>query len=344
MTSSGGELIAALTHLNGKKLSKMALNTEQKANEAIAAIENTELIVDRSDEKIIEEKPLAPYRTSTLQQDAATKLKWNTKRTMSTAQSLYEGRNLSGMILFLSFLQTNAPEASEGGLITYMRTDGVSIGTKSVNKIRNAILQQFGEDYLPKTKKTYRSTVLNAQEAHEAIHPTDILRKPEDLPKSITSDERKLYALIWKRTMASQMNNATHSQVRILFIQVDSFRFQRSVEIEDSQGDMRLRVSARKTLFKGFRKVYITDDENDASETSQKRDFYPILAEIKKGESIRLDHAEKVRHKTAPTPRYTEASIVKAMEEMGIGRPSTFAMITSVLVVDPLKCRGMDRF
>ena len=207
---------ASLTHLQNRPLKKFSLSTQEKAEEALRLAKQSSLVVKTLEEKTaLKERPQPPYRTSTLQQDAVRRLNWTSKKTMQVAQSLYEGRNNTGVV------ETTPDEdipqnlcSGNGGLITYMRTDGVTISSDVTTKIRGVIQRQWSTDYMPKKTRVHTSMVRNAQEAHEAIRPTQVHLTVGDLPKTLTADERKLYELIWNRTIASQMSDAQYCQAR----------------------------------------------------------------------------------------------------------------------------------
>ena len=208
---------ASLTHLHKSPLRKFALSTREKAEEALLLAKQSKLVVKSLQEKTSKERPQPPYRTSTLQQDAVRRLRWTSKKTMNVAQSLYEGRNNTGLTLTQTLMNVHSTRllcSGNGGLITYMRTDGVAISSDVTSKVREVIRQRWGTDYVPKSTRVHTSKVQNAQEAHEAIRPTQVHLATQDLPKTLTADERKLYELIWNRTIASQMSDAQYCQVR----------------------------------------------------------------------------------------------------------------------------------
>ena len=236
--------------------------------------------------------PYPPFITSSLQQEASTKLGFSAKSTMLIAQKLYEGVDIGGEI---------------GGLITYMRTDGVYVSDEAVEQIRSVISSMFGKEYLPESARKYVKKVKNAQEAHEAIRPTNITITPDGLVNYLTPEQLKLYDLIWKRTIASQMNSAVLDQVL--------------VELSSLDGIVILRAVGSSLSFDGFYKVYGHDDDN-------KNNILPLLNE---DDHCPLSDVIPNQHFTNPPARYSEASLVKKMEEIGIGRPSTYASIISVL-------------
>ncbi len=290
---------AALTHLNGDKLGKMTIGDEAHAQLAVAAIEAADFTVTRVERKQSKRNPAAPFTTSTLQQDASRKLYFTTKRTMQVAQRLYEGFSIGGETI---------------GLITYMRTDGVQIAGEAVNAVRDLIGREFGSNYVPGAPRVYKTKAKNAQEAHEAIRPTDVARKPADVARYLDDDQRKLYELIWKRTVASQMEAAILDQV--------------AADITSPDGQTTLRATGSVIAFDGFLKVYqeSRDDKNGGNDDRNK-----ILPDLKEGDALRRTSVEPEQHFTQPPPRYSEASLVKTMEELGIGRPSTYSSIISVL-------------
>ncbi len=296
---------ARLTHLAGNKLDKFDLGDKAAADAAVAVLEAAEgFAVDKVERKQTRRNPYPPFTTSTLQQEASRKLGFGATRTMRIAQQLYEGVDLGGETV---------------GLITYMRTDGVQIAQEALMGVREAVLDRFGDAYLPSAPRIYKSKAKNAQEAHEAIRPTDPTRRPEHLPASLQADARKLYELIWKRTLASQMESARLEQV--------------AVDIAvDSAGDKdvaRLRANGSIVLFDGFLAVYqeSLDDPSDGSD-GEKGGRLPKLEE---NDTLTRQSVTPTQHFTQPPPRFTEASLVKTLEELGIGRPSTYASILQVL-------------
>ncbi len=288
---------AALTHLNGDKLDKMSIGDETQAQAAVAAIETADFTVGNVERKQSRRNPAPPFTTSTLQQDASRKLYFATKRTMQVAQRLYEGFTIDGETV---------------GLITYMRTDGVQISAEAVAATRNLIGDNYGSNYVPGQPRVYKSKAKNAQEAHEAIRPTDISRKPADVAPYLDEDQRKLYELIWKRTVASQMEAAVMDQV--------------AAEITSGDSRTKLRATGSVIAFDGFFKVYQEGRDEKGGEEKDR-----ILPDLKQGDALTRTSVEPEQHFTQPPPRYSEASLVKTMEELGIGRPSTYASIISVL-------------
>ncbi len=301
--AEGGHKIAAqLTHLNGQKLAKMDLGSQAEAERAKQTVEAGNFSVADVQRKQSRRNPAPPFTTSTLQQEAARKLYFGAKRTMQVAQRLYEGVNIGGETV---------------GLITYMRTDGVTMANEAVNACRDLIKGSYGAPYLPGEPRIYKTKAKNAQEAHEAVRPTDVSRRPEDVAQYLDDDQRKLYDLIWKRTVASQMENAVLDQV--------------AVDIAAADGSAALRATGSVIAFDCFLKVYQEGKDEDASADSDDDDKLRILPDVKKGQHLARQEVAADQHFTQPPPRYTEASLVKRLEELGIGRPSTYASIISVL-------------
>ena len=301
--ADGRNFKARLTHLDGKKLGKLDIGTETEAIAAAAAIEAEGLQVSDIQTKRIRENPKPPFTTSTLQQEASRKLGFSASRTMQIAQRLYEGINIG---------------SETTGLITYMRTDGVQLGKEAIASVRQEIGQRFGNRYLPDTPRAYRTAAANAQEAHEAIRPTEVSRSPDAIRNFLDYDQARLYDLIWKRTVASQMQSAELDQT--------------SIDITNRSQSVTLRASGRVVVFDGYRSVYQEgrDSTSDQPETDAAEDS-AILPAVDRGEPLATRKVKPEQHFTQPPPRFTDASLVKAMEELGIGRPSTYASIIQVL-------------
>ncbi len=296
VTPAGAPFTARLTHLNGKRLEQFDLNNESLALAAKAAVEAGTFTVGSVEKRRVKRNPPPPFTTSTLQQEASRKLGFGAQQTMRVAQQLYEGVDIGGETV---------------GLITYMRTDGVQMAREAVDAIRNHVRGAYGPDYLPPAPREYQTRIKNAQEAHEAVRPTDAALTPDQVANDLTADQRRLYELIWKRAVASQMQSAELDQV--------------TVEVTDGKG-LKLRATGSIVAFDGFLKLY-REDTDDAAEDEDNR-MLPPMAErdpLKRGE------VEALQHFTQPPPRYSEASLVKKLEELGIGRPSTYAAILSVL-------------
>ena len=288
-TSAKALIKSHLIELDGKKLEKFDLNTEAKAMEAKAKIEAQNFAIAEVERKKANRYPAPPFTTSTLQQEAARKLRFSAKRTMQIAQKLYED-----------------------GLITYMRTDAVNLSAEAIKACREAIVKYFGDAYLPKTAKEYKTKSKNAQEAHEAIRPSDVLNTPKKMEVKLSAEEHKLYELIWKRTVACQMNPAVMDRVVI--------------DARSDDKKILLRATGQVIAFDGFLKLY-QESQDDAEETDDNR----ILPNVDKGDKVSKGEIIPEQHFTTPPPRFTEASLVKKLEELGIGRPSTYATIIAVL-------------
>jgi DNA topoisomerase-1 len=303
-TEAGQTFTARLTHLDGKRLERFDLDSEAKARAAADSILRASgFTVAEIDSRQVRRHPFPPFTTSTLQQEASRKLGLSANRTMQIAQRLYEGIELAGETV---------------GLITYMRTDGVAISAEAIAAARNLIGGEFGPRYLPDAPRVYRSPAKNAQEAHEAIRPTDLARKPADVAAHLDRDQLRLYELIWKRTVASQMASALLEQV--------------AVDIADAAGRLRLRANGSVILFDGFLTLYQEDrdDTPDVMELAGEGEGGRLPA-MRKAERLARGEVTPRQHFTQPPPRYTEASLVKKLEELGIGRPSTYASILQVL-------------
>jgi DNA topoisomerase I len=285
-TPRGQDFAAKLTVLGGKKLSKFDIPTAEAAELAVQAVTNRTLTVQSVEAKPASRNPYPPFMTSTLQQEASRKFGMGAKQCMNTAQRLYEA-----------------------GHITYMRTDGIDMAPEAVTAARDAIKAKFGAAYVPDAPRIYKNKAKNAQEAHECIRPTEMMAAPEDL--RLEDDQRKLYDLIWKRTIASQMAAA---------------RLERTtVDVGSADGQVVLRANGQVVLFDGFLKVY--DEGRDDEDDDEGR-----LPQIMQGEAAAKKSVAPEQHFTQPPPRYTEATLVKRMEELGIGRPSTYASVLTTIV------------
>ncbi|MFQ5777581.1 MAG: type I DNA topoisomerase [Terriglobia bacterium] len=277
------------------------LPNEEEAKKHVAALEAASFIVESVQQKERRRSPVPPFTTSKLQQESARKLRFSVKRTMVLAQRLYEGKELG----------------AEGsvGLITYMRTDSTRVSQDALNEVRALIPQRFGPAYLPEKPRFYRARK-DAQEAHEAIRPTSVHHTPEAVRKYLPEDEFKLYQLIWRRFVASQMNEAVFDQTTI----------------DIRAGDYRLRATGSVMKFDGFLAVYEEgkDEAQRAEEEEEAR--AALLPAVREGETLRLNQLKPEQHFTQPPPRYTDASLVKELEEKGIGRPSTYASIISTIL------------
>ncbi|WP_372885348.1 type I DNA topoisomerase [Shimia sp.] len=286
-TPRGQEFEARLTVLGGEKLDKYSLENSTAAELAVQAITSRELTVARVEAKPASRNPSAPFMTSTLQQEASRKFGMGARQCMSTAQRLYEA-----------------------GYITYMRTDGIDMAPEAVTATRDAIAARYGAEYVPDSPRIYKNKAKNAQEAHECIRPTDMMRTADDL-KTVEADQRKLYDLIWKRTIACQMEGA---------------RLERTtVDIASNDRQVGLRATGQVVLFDGFLRVY-EEGRDDVVDDDDKR-----LPQIAEGDRTDKRSVTPEQHFTQPPPRYTEATLVKKMEELGIGRPSTYASVITTI-------------
>jgi DNA topoisomerase-1 len=268
---------------------KKELHSEAEVQEILKSIQNAEFIVSEIKEKERLRNPSAPFITSTLQQEAARKLNFRAAKTMSVAQQLYEGIDLG----------------KEGtvGLITYMRTDSTRISPIAQEEAKEFIIQKYGSAYAPETPRVYSKKAANAQEAHEAIRPSSVLREPDELKGFLTKDQFRLYKLVWDRFVSSQMTSAILDTMTIDF----------------AVGDAIFRSVGSKMKFSGFMKIYV--EGNDDGTTEEDR----LLPPLSEGNKVEKTEIQPKQHFTQPPPRYTEARLVRALEEMGIGRPSTYA-------------------
>ena len=294
-TEKGEEFDSTLIEFQGKKLEKFTIVNEAQAVDVISKIKDNSFSVKSVEKKKVNRNPQAPFSTSTMIQEASRKLGFSAKKTAQIAQKLYEGISINGELT---------------GLITYMRTDSTSISAEATKAASKLITKIYGSNYLPPSPRVYKTKTKNAQEAHEAIRPTDVLKKPESIKSFLEEDQFKLYELIWNRLVASQMASA------ILDVM--------TVDIADDQGNI-FRATGSSITFPGFYKVY-REGIDDADEEKDR-----ILPLLKEKELLKLLEAIKEQHFTQPPPRYTEASLVKRMEESGIGRPSTYPTIISIL-------------
>jgi len=290
---------ARLTQYDGEKIQQFSIVTEARSNEIVADLAKaTEGAVGKVEKKRRQRQPAAPFTTSTLQQEAVRKLGFSAERAMRTAQQLYEGIDTGKGAI---------------GLITYMRTDSVNLSQDAIADIRAYIGQTFSADYLPAKAPTYRSKAKNAQEAHEAIRPTAIGRAPDSLKDHLTHDQFRLYEMVWKRALASQMAPAELDTV--------------AVDIAVGSNKTLFRANGQTVAFPGFLAVY-KEDEDEPNDSEDEAKLPPLI----EGESVPLDKLYGEQHFTQPPPRYSEASLVKTLEEYGIGRPSTYASIISTLL------------
>ena len=298
-TGEGESFTSRLNAVAGKRLEKLSIGDETAARAIEAAVRNGRFVIENLDSKPVKRHPQPPFTTSTLQQEASRKLGFSSQQTMQTAQRLYEGIDIGGETV---------------GLITYMRTDGVQMAGEAIAAARNTIQNLYGEPYIPGSPRVYRSKAKNAQEAHEAIRPTDLSRKVADVSRYLQKDQAALYDLVWKRTIASQMESAEMERT--------------TVDIATTGEDGKVysfRATGSVMKFDGFLKLY-QEGRDDADDEESKR--LPAMA---KGEVVGLAQLKPTQHFTEPPPRYSEASLIKKMEELGIGRPSTYTAILTVL-------------
>ncbi|MDY6844395.1 MAG: type I DNA topoisomerase, partial [Thermodesulfobacteriota bacterium] len=282
---------ANLIEIDGKKLAKFDIKTQQEAEDIVKQIRKDRFIVAKITEKEVKKIPQPPFTTSTLQQEANKQLGFSAKKTMSLAQKLYEGIEMG---------------TSRLGLITYMRTDSIELSQKALADMKKLIKKRYGKEYVMNPPRRFKNKAKNVQEAHEAIRPTFIDKAPDTVSKYLTTDELKLYTLIWNRTLASQMQSALVDQVSV-----------------DIKADMQFTFRSHGSILKfpGFLLLYKGADEMDNR-----------LPQLEEGQPLFVATLEPDQHFTQPPPRFTEASLVKALEELGIGRPSTYATIIDIIL------------
>ncbi len=287
------KITASISQLDGEKIEKFSFKNKKEIEKAISNIQTKKFNITDISSKVVSRNPSGPFTTSTLQQVASSRLGFGASRTMQIAQKLYQGIEIEGDTV---------------GLITYMRTDGTNLSADAVSDFRNFIRKEYGNEYLPENPNNYSGKkAKNAQEAHEAIRPTDISRNPDSVKKFLSSDQQKLYSLIWSRALSSQMETA---------------KFDRNtITIESENGKTICKSSGSVLKFDGFLKVYSNQSKDDDEQ---------ILPEMSKG-PINIEALIDEQHFTQPPPRYSEASLVKKLEELGIGRPSTYASIISTI-------------
>ncbi len=299
LNAKGQDFIAKLTQYEGEKFEQFSITDEKTAlvaQEKLKKHSKGELTVAKVEKKERKRNPAPPFITSTLQQEAARKLGFTTQRTMRTAQSLYEGIDVGQGV---------------EGLITYMRTDSTNLANEAIEEIRQLIKDRYGKENLPDEARIFKSKSKNAQEAHEAIRPTHANYIPDDIKDYLTPEQYKLYSLIWKRTIACQMIHATINTV--------------GVDFECGEGNV-FRATGSSIKIPGFISVYQEDTDDEKKEEDEK-----FLPELEEGQTVKAKDIAGKQHFTEPPPAYTEASLVKALEEHGIGRPSTYASIISTL-------------
>ncbi len=297
-TPAGAPFTARLTHLDGRKLDQFDLDNAEKAAAAKGAVEAGTFSVVSVERRRVKRNPQPPFTTSSFQMDASRKLGLGAQAAMRVAQQLYEGVDIGGETV---------------GLISYMRTDGVQMAKEAIAAIRNHVGEAYGRDYVPGAPREYSSKAKNAQEAHEAIRPTDVARTPDAMGRYLNDEQRRVYDLIWKRAVASQMQSAELDQVAV----------------DVASGGTHLRANGSIVAFDGFLKLY--REATDEAPEGDSRDDSRMLPPMQERDPLRRDKVAAEQHFTQPPPRYSEASLVKRMEELGIGRPSTYASILEVL-------------
>jgi DNA topoisomerase-1 len=291
---------ARLVGADGQKIQRLDIGSGQQAEDFKNALEQAKFAVTSVEAKPAKRHPYAPFMTSTLQQEASRKLGFAPAHTMRIAQRLYEGIDIGGDTV---------------GLITYMRTDGVDIAPEAITSARRVIESDYGRDYVPPSPRQYQTKAKNAQEAHEAIRPTELSRRPRDLKGSLDSDQYRLYELIWLRTLASQMESAELERTTV------------DIAGKVASRNLELRATGTVVKFDGFLTLY-TEDQDDKPGDDEDANRLPQMSA---GEALQKRKIDATQHFTEPPPRYSEASLVKRMEELGIGRPSTYASILQVL-------------
>ncbi|MBY0281311.1 MAG: type I DNA topoisomerase [Alphaproteobacteria bacterium] len=298
LTPKRENFTARLTHYQRKKLEKFDIPNAEKAHKICKELTSCDLTVDTIEKKQTKRHPAPPFITSTLQQEAARKLGFSASRTMQTAQKLYEGVTIGG---------------ETTGLITYMRTDSVHLAQEAITEARSFLQKAYGEKYVPSAPRLFKNKSKNAQEAHEAIRPTQLSRRPQEVAAYLDESQLKLYELIWKRTLASQMESALFDQV--------------SIDITDKTKEATFRANGSTQVFDGFLRLY-QEGVDEGSETEDGESLLPLMNQ---GEALTTKSIDPFQHFTQPPPRFTEASLVKKLEELGIGRPSTYASLIQVL-------------
>ncbi len=293
---NGAKLDTSITSLDGQKVDKLFFKNEALAEKAKNYLNNNKFFIRKIDEKTISRKPKAPFNTSTLQQTANSQLNFSASQTMTIAQGLYMGIDINKETI---------------ALITYMRTDSITLSKDSIDTIRKNISDEYGDKYLPDKPIEYKSRKKNAQEAHEAIRPTDISIKPESIKDYLSEEQFKLYDLIWKRTLASQMTSAETNQ--------------NTLQIDCEEKNITLKATLGKLIFDGYKKVYNLQDDDEEQIIS-------LLENIKENDKYIVGEVETLESYTSPPSRYTDASLVKKLEELEIGRPSTYASIIQTIV------------
>ena len=296
------ELKSKITLFKSEKVNKFFFKNENQTKLAVEEIKKHSFKINQIEKKPYKRNPYAPFTTSTMQQEGSKKLGFGASRTMQVAQRLYQGFEIEGETV---------------GLITYMRTDGTQISNEALQSCRNYIENKIGKNYLPDVPRNYSGKkAKNAQEAHEAIRPTDIYRDPSSLKSILDRDQMRLYELIWNRTVSSQMESAEFERT--------------SIDIINNDNTISFRANGSVQKFDGFLKLY-QESKEDEENKDENEDDDNILPDVNNGDELILNKVIDEQHFTNPPPRYSEASLVKKLEELGIGRPSTYASIISVL-------------
>ncbi|MGA8171316.1 MAG: type I DNA topoisomerase, partial [Methylocystis sp.] len=297
-TQRGEPFIARLVGADGKKITRLDIGEGKEAEDFKKALDAAAFTIRSVDAKPVKRHPQAPFTTSTLQQEASRKLGLAPAHTMRIAQRLYEGVDIGG---------------ETAGLITYMRTDGVDMAPEAIASIRAVIGKQYGERFVPKAPRKYTAKAKNAQEAHEAIRPTDASRLPKDMARHLDGEQAKLYELIWNRAVASQMESAELERTTV------------DIDAKAGARNLELRATGQVVRFAGFLELYQEGRDDEADEDGGR------LPRMEAGEPVTREKIDATQHFTEPPPRFTEATLIKRMEELGIGRPSTYASTVAVL-------------
>ncbi len=297
--SAGDAFEARISTFDGEKLQRQDIPNEARAMEIKSMLEAADLSIKKIEAKPVKRNPYAPFTTSSLQMDASRRLGFSARQTMQVAQKLYEGVDIGGETV---------------GLITYMRTDGIQITPEAIPSIREQIEKSFSDRHVPSEPRIYASKAKNAQEAHEAIRPTEISRQPKEMSQYLDEDGRKLYDLIWKRTIASQMASAEVERTAV------------DIAAQADGKTAILRANGSVIKFDGFLAAY-----DEAKAQGDEKEDDKRLPKMSEGEKISREKIEANQHFTEPPPRYSEASLIRKMEELGIGRPSTYASVLSTL-------------
>ncbi|MBF96626.1 MAG: DNA topoisomerase 1 [Alphaproteobacteria bacterium MarineAlpha9_Bin4] len=291
LLNNNKKIDAKLYQIEEKKITKLSIENESQALELEKKILNSKFKIKEIDSKIRKNNPFPPFITSTLQLDASNKLGFSPSRTMSLAQKLYEGINING---------------ENKGLITYMRTDSTNLSNEFIQKAKDIISKDFGKNYVYQSVRSFKNKVKNSQEAHEAIRPSDPFIKPDGLPASLEQDLKKLYDLIWRRSLSTQANQSVSKII--------------SIKIKDDSTQIILSASTSELEFDGYKKIYQDEEVSNIQKNKG-------IDKLTKDTFIEKVKSETIQHFTDPPPRYTEASLIKKLEEYGIGRPSTYANI-----------------